>query len=132
MPDVTFTNKLKQGIHIGTWIGWLDHFSNSVVPGATWTVHLASLPYTIEIRIDTGTNGFSKEEGDAKVGEMLGAIGQGTISVLSGLGWGLGIMGVGGPAAQVASATLRNRAWEASSETMQKAIQGTSDSNRRI
>ena len=82
------------------------------------------MPYTIEIRIDTGMNGFSKAEGDAKVGEMIGAVGQGTLSVLSGLGWGLGIMGVGGRPAQVASAALRERAWKASSDTMQNAIQG--------
>ena len=79
------------------------------------------MPYTIEIRIDTDMNGFSKA---AKVGEMLGAVGQGTLSVLSGLGWGLGIMGVGGRPAQVASVALRERAWKASSDTMQNAIQG--------
>ncbi|KZV68265.1 hypothetical protein PENSPDRAFT_653407 [Peniophora sp. CONT] len=124
MPDVSFHNNLNQSIHIGIWIGWLDHYGNSIASGASWTVHLASILLTIEIRIDTGSNGFSKAEGDAKVGEMLGAIGQGTISVLSGLGWGLGIMGIGGRPGQVACTTLRDRAWKASSDTMQNAIQG--------
>ncbi|VDC02926.1 unnamed protein product [Peniophora sp. CBMAI 1063] len=124
MPDVTFTNNLKQKIHIGLWIGWLDHYGNSIAPGASWTAPLASVPYTIEIRADTGDNAFSKAEGDAKVGHMVGAMGQGTISILAGLGWGLGIMGVGGVAAQAASGTLRHRAWKTSSDTMQNAIQG--------
>ncbi|KZV61182.1 hypothetical protein PENSPDRAFT_759578 [Peniophora sp. CONT] len=137
MPDVSFTNSLKQHIHIGLWIGWLDHYGNSIAPGASWTAHLASMPYTIEVRIETGANGFSKAEGDAKVGEMLGAVGQGTLSVLAGLGWGLGVMGVGGRPAQATSVALTGRAWQASSETMQNAIQGgvryfTSDGDGHI
>ena len=124
MPDVVFKNDADHAIHIGVWSVWLHCYSNSISPGDRWTAHLASIPYTIEIRAGDESTHFHEGTSGEAIGKMVNACGQGTASVLTAVGWGLGILGVGGSAARATSGYFTKPAFETVRGTMDAAIKG--------
>ncbi|KAI0090460.1 hypothetical protein BDY19DRAFT_1047591 [Irpex rosettiformis] len=110
MPDVVFKNDMDHPVHIGIWAVWLHCYTNALAPGASWTVHLAGIPYTIEIRAgDTDTHFHDGTSGEA-LNKIGNAYAQGTASVLTAVGWGLGMIGLGGPVARMASGHFTTQA----------------------
>ncbi len=124
MPDVTFKNDTDQPVHIGIWSVWLHHYTNQLAPSASWTVHLASIPYTFEIRAGDKETFFHPGTSGEGVGKIANAYAQGTASVLTSVGWGLGAMGFGGSIAQKTSFMFSEPAMQTIGGTMDAAIKG--------
>lgn len=124
MPDVTFLNSIDAPIHIGIWAVTLHHYTNQLAPNANWTVHLASSPYTVEIRAgDEDTNFNERTSGEAM--EKINAIwGYGTVSVLTTVGWGLGRIGLGGRFVKAASTASTEQLLETIYNNLENAIEG--------
>jgi hypothetical protein len=126
MPDISFKNETNEPIHIGVWAVWLHAYTNHLAPGETWNVHLASISYTIEIRSAYDghpfTPGTSKESMD-KIGT---AWAHGAASVLVAVGWGLGVLGVGGRVGRAASGVLASAAFRTVKDNMEAAVKGIS------
>ena len=124
MPDVVFKNYTDHAIHIGVCSVWLHCYTNSVSPGDSWTAHLASIPYTIEIRAGDENTHFHENTSGEAVGKIANAYGQGAASVLTAAGWGLGMLGLGGPAARATSGYFTQPAFKTIGGTMDAAIKG--------
>ncbi|KAI0689499.1 hypothetical protein BC835DRAFT_1418475 [Cytidiella melzeri] len=124
MPDVFFRNETDKPVHVGVWAVWLHCYTNMLAPGEEWKIHLAGIPYTIEIRAGDTDNHFSPNTSNEALAKIGTAWGHGTASVLTAVGWGLGVIGLGGVAGQMASGATRDRAFQTVNDTMGAAIQG--------
>jgi hypothetical protein len=124
MPDVLFTNETDAPINVGVWAVWLHAYTNNLAPGNTWTVHLAGIPYTIEIRSTGDGHEFTPNTSREATDKIGAAWGQGTASVLTAVGWGLGMIGLGGPVAQTTSGAFTGRAFSTIGNTMDAAVKG--------
>lgn len=89
MPDVTLRNETEEVLNVAFRFVSPANWTNALTPGSAYTTHLASVPYTIEARLDLGHNRFSAQGSintacDISLGWLAGAGGV----VLGGLGLG--------------------------------------------
>ncbi len=102
MPDVTIRNETPHILNVAFRFVAPACWTNALEAGASWTPHLASARYTIEVRIDNGTtNRFSAGGALATAGDITGGWLAGAASVL-------GV--VGGIAARSVALPLMNHA----------------------
>ena len=110
MPDVTIRNETPHILNVAFRFVAPASWTNALAAGASWTPHLPSVTYTIEVRIDNGTtNRFS-------AGGALAAAGDIATGWLAGAAGVLGIVG-GGLAARGAALPLMNHAITGRSHT---------------
>ena len=109
MPDVTIRNETPHILNVAFRFVAPASWTNALSAGASWTPHLPSVTYTIEVRIDNGTNRFF-------AGGALAAAGDIAIGWLAGAAGVFGIVG-GGPAARGAALPLMNHAIAGRSHT---------------
>ncbi|KAF9523740.1 hypothetical protein CPB83DRAFT_886739 [Crepidotus variabilis] len=95
MPDVTIRNETNNNLNFAFRLVAPANWVNDLSPGATWTTHLGSVPYTIEVRLNHGNNQFSSEKSWATAADISGGWLAGTASVA------LGAFSLGGMIASV-------------------------------
>ncbi|KJA20914.1 hypothetical protein HYPSUDRAFT_42506 [Hypholoma sublateritium FD-334 SS-4] len=93
MPDVTIRNETPHVLNIAFRFVAPAYWTNALIARESWTPHLASALYTIEIRVDNGRNRFSAEgawatAGDITTGWLAGAAG--VVSIVGGGFFGRG------------------------------------------
>jgi len=84
MPDITVLNETPNNLNVAFRFVAPTNWTNTLTPGNTWTTHLASAPYTIEIRLDHENNRFSPEKSWATAGDITGGWFAGAASVTLG------------------------------------------------
>ena len=125
MTVTRIRNNTPYILNIGIWLaGSLNQHVNNLHPGMMYTCDLRSFPhiYTFEIRRHEGTNHFSPADGEASLAERNNMFAAGTISVLTGLAWGSGILGLGGRVGRVVSVLSTKSAFTTIGERMQEAV----------
>ncbi|KDR71774.1 hypothetical protein GALMADRAFT_213631 [Galerina marginata CBS 339.88] len=99
MPDVTVHNETPDNLNVAFRFVAPANWTNSLTPGNSWTTHLSSTPYTVEVRLDHGEeNRFSAENSWAIAGDVTGGWFAGATSVVLGafsLGGGIVAGGTG-------------------------------------
>jgi hypothetical protein len=93
MPDVTIRNETPQTLHIAFRFVAPASWTTSLEPGGSWTTHLGSVAYTVEVRLAFDHNRFTAEESLATAGNIVGAWAAGASSVILGMGGVLGLPG---------------------------------------
>lgn len=116
MPDATIRNNTQDIINVGFWVGAPWSFQNEVGAGQTARVHLPSLPLTVEVRIDNGSNRFSTGESWKKGGELVTACAAGTAAVVAGSMWLLGMFGPRASPAGTTAVAGAGLAWRAAND----------------
>lgn len=104
MPDVTIRNETPHVLNAAFRFVAPANWTNALAAGASWTPHLASAPYTFEVRVDNGQNRFSAEGAWATAGDI-------TTGWLAGSAGVLGLVG-GGLVGRSAALPLLNHAIE--------------------
>jgi len=100
MPDITVRNDTKDNLNVAFRFVTPVTWANTLTPGNTWTTHLSSFAYTVEVRLDRESNRFSTEKSWATAGDITGGWLAGAASVtLGGLSLCGGVASLGGAAA---------------------------------
>jgi len=123
MPDVTVRNETPNNLNVAFRFVAPTNWTNTLTPGNAWTTHLASTPYTIEVRLDQENNRFSPENSWATAGGIASGWFAGAASVTLGA---LALSGAtaiipGGQAVMAGSVPLMKYAIEAGARFAQNA-----------
>jgi len=113
MPDVMVRNETPDTLNVAFRFVAPANWKNGLPPGDTWTAHLASTPYTIEVRLDRENNQFSPQDSWATAGNITGGWFAGAGSVLGGF--------FGGSVGRAAALPLMNHAIQAGGRFAQDA-----------
>lgn len=105
MPDVMVRNETPDKLNVAFRFVAPASWNNSLLPGDTWTTHLASTPYTVEVRLDHENNQYSPQDSWATAGDITGGWFAGAASVLGGV--------FGGSVGRAAALPLMNHAIQA-------------------
>lgn len=72
MPDVTVRNDTPDNLNIAFRFVAPASWTNTLTPGNTWSTHLPSTPFTVEVRIDYDDNRFHEQNSWAIAALTLG------------------------------------------------------------
>lgn len=102
MPDVIVRNETPDKLNVAFRFVAPASWKNSLLPGDTWTTHLGSTPFTVEVRLDRESNQYSPQDSWATAGDVTGGWFAGAASVLGGV--------FGGSVGRAAALPLMNHA----------------------
>lgn len=112
MPDISVRNETPNNLNVAFRFVAPANWTNTLVPEKTWTTHLSSVPYTIEVRLDYENNRFSAEKSWETAGDITGGWFAGATSVA------LGALSVGGITSWIPSQAI-------AAPLMKHAIEGS-------